>query len=289
MKFCVTTLVISLQICSCIIWTVGGQDNRCQGYTINNYYGITRPDGLNTSYTQAQGQTGPKGDRGVPGPRGPRGPRYDLLSRLPELKNLLTPKTCSYLTGIPGFNPQNGDYLIHPSPTKVLPLSANCNFSGIATTIIGHDALNEEKVSSCNPKKCYRRSVHYEATIEQITALINASLHCRQFIKYRCIASYMLHASWGPSSSWTSRSGNEIGYWGGAQRVGYCACGESGTCVDPTFNCNCDRNTVVETSDEGYITDKELLPVIGMAFGDVGDSGEHGWHTLGPLECWGRN
>jgi len=64
----------------------------------------------------------------------------------------------------------------------------------------------------------------------------------------------------------------------------------SDSCVNNSFKCNCDDNTDgLETSDEGYLTDKDALPVTALQFGDKGDSPEHGWFTLGPLICGGRN
>ena len=54
------------------------------------------------------------------------------------------------------------------------------------------------------------------------------------------------------------------------------------------YKCNCDRNTAAETSDEGFLTDKNTLPVTELQFVDLGDSGEDGWFTLGPLICSGR-
>ena len=58
-----------------------------------------------------------------------------------------------------------------------------------------------------------------------------------------------------------------------------------GTCKN-NKRCNCDANDGgITTTDEGFLTDKNLLPVIKMNFGDTGDSSEQGWHTLGPLKC----
>ena len=57
-------------------------------------------------------------------------------------------------------------------------------------------------------------------------------------------------------------------------------------CVNSDWGCNCDSDT--ETSDEGYLTDKDKLPVTGLQFGDLEDAGEEGWFTLGPLICSGQ-
>ena len=58
------------------------------------------------------------------------------------------------------------------------------------------------------------------------------------------------------------------------------------TCAETRYKCNCDENGSNERSDEGYLTDKTKLPVTAMWFGDAGDSGERGWHSLGRLECY---
>ena len=56
--------------------------------------------------------------------------------------------------------------------------------------------------------------------------------------------------------------------------------------MNPINVCNCDNNGAVWTSDEGYITDKEVLPVTKLKFGDNGDASEIGFHTLDALECY---
>ena len=58
------------------------------------------------------------------------------------------------------------------------------------------------------------------------------------------------------------------------------------SCVKPAQTCNCDNNGLVWTSDEGYITDRKVLPVIKLKFGDNGDSSELGYHSLDALECF---
>ena len=58
------------------------------------------------------------------------------------------------------------------------------------------------------------------------------------------------------------------------------------SCINPKNVCNCDNNGPVWTSDEGYITDKDVLPVTKLKFGDNGDESEMGFHTLEALECY---
>ena len=62
------------------------------------------------------------------------------------------------------------------------------------------------------------------------------------------------------------------------------------SCVVNQTKCNCDINGP-ETSDEGFLTDKNKLPVTRLQFGDLGAHNgvdERGWFTLGPLICSGR-
>ena len=59
----------------------------------------------------------------------------------------------------------------------------------------------------------------------------------------------------------------------------------AGSCSDSQKKCNCDQNDNTERSDEGFLTYKDHLPVTELQFGDTGNTGERGWHTLGPLIC----
>ena len=53
----------------------------------------------------------------------------------------------------------------------------------------------------------------------------------------------------------------------------------------PNQLCNCDANDSVWRYDEGYITDKQRLPLTEVRLGDTGHAGEIGKFTVGPLEC----
>ncbi|XP_076809182.1 contactin-associated protein-like 4 [Clavelina lepadiformis] len=201
-----------------------------------------------------------------------------------KLAPSILPPTCASI-----FNKtaeDSGIYVISPDPGSVTPFTVYCNFSGEPTTVINHDSTGEIKVGKCSSGYCYERNVRYGLSMKQIVAMISRSMHCRQFVKYRCKSSLL--RGYG---RWTSRNGGPKYYWGGAtsQRSYYCACGETRTCVGGTsYNCNCDWDQLRETFDEGYLTDKEDLPVIALFFGDTDGSNEDGWHTLGPLQCTGR-
>ena len=115
-----------------------------------------------------------------------------------------------------------------------------------------------------------------------------------------CAASTDLNVpSWG---WWVSRNNMIERYWGGsAPDSGKCSCGlksecktdEGDTAVGGTsskYPCNCDAGLASDnTFDDGYIKDKERLPVMQLHFGDTGLLGDdkHGAHLLGPLRCMG--
>ncbi|CAH3175542.1 unnamed protein product [Porites lobata] len=86
---------------------------------------------------------------------------------------------------------------------------------------------------------------------------------------------------------WVSRDSTKMTYWGGASDNGKCACGMTNSCANPSYGCNCDKNDYVWREDRGLLPDKTKLPVKQLRFGDTGDSGEQGYHTLGKLKCFG--
>ncbi|XP_078481990.1 contactin-associated protein-like 4 [Ciona intestinalis] len=205
---------------------------------------------------------------------------------------MIAPKSCEHLNGT---EDDSGIYQIQPGSRA---FAAYCNFTEThhvkilfsGFTRIVHDAESEIQVSPCEDPLCYRRNITYEVPMSQIVALITASRHCRQFVKYRCRGS-VLNPRYG---GWKSRDGSNQHNWGGTSRTGWCACGETGRCLGFVLlirnKCNCDQNfNSVTTADEGYLTNKALLPVTAVMFGDATAPGEAGWHTVGPLECWGRN
>ena len=156
--------------------------------------------------------------------------------------------------------------------------------NGVGVTVISHDSEDTTSVLGFDRAGSYSRDVHYQnASFLQLENLVAVSGHCEQFIKYECLGSKISGAGW-----WVSRDGTKMNYWGGATPgSGKCACGVTNSCASPNQNCNCDRNDGVRREDSGYLTDKSSLPVSQLRFGDAGEPGEQGWHTLGRLYCYG--
>ena len=72
-----------------------------------------------------------------------------------------------------------------------------------------------------------------------------------------------------------------MNYWGGATPTSdpnsvTCGCYADRACADPEKRCNCDSNDIgVWRADEGYLTNKDDLPVTKFQAGDTGRSFAH--------------
>ena len=142
---------------------------------------------------------------------------------------------------------------------------------GVGVTEIGHDSEAKTRVKGYESPGSYRRKITYDIPKESIKKFIAQSKHCDQFIKYKCYKS-MICDGW-----WVSREGCNMYYWNGASTC-------NGRC---NGECNCDKNDSTWREDSGRLTDKDVLPVSELRFGDTGGNGEEGYHTLGKLRCWG--
>ena len=183
------------------------------------------------------------------------------------------------------------NYVIDPDGDGALaPFTVYCDMTdknGVGVTVISHDSESRTNVQGCELQGCYSRDIHYTgATLSQLAGLTRVSSRCEQFIKYECYGSELWLNS-GPYGWWMSRDSNKMTYWGGASISGKCACGMTNSCADPSKSCNCDVSDFVWREDSGLLTDKTQLPVKQLKFGDTGDSGEQGYHTLGKLKCYG--
>ena len=160
--------------------------------------------------------------------------------------------------------------------------------NGVGVTVISHDSESRTLVQGCETAGCYSRDIHYtEASLSQLAGLTRVSSHCEQFIKYECYGSVLQFQT--PYGWWVSRDSSQMTYWGGASPgSGKCACGITNSCANAGNKCNCDKNDNVWREDSGLLTDKTRLPVKQLRFGDTGDSGEQGYHTLGKLKCYGK-
>ena len=205
-------------------------------------------------------------------------------------------KSCSSIkSGRSGSS--SGNFIIDPDGKGgVTPFSVYCDMSdkgGVGVTVISHDSESRTHVNSVSPgctgAGCYRKDVTYTGvSTAQLAALTRVSQNCEQFIKFECnndVAFIENGCAW-----WVSRDGTRMNYWGGATgHTNMCACGVANSCRGGK-KCNCDyqTTTIGWREDSGLLTDKTSLPVTQIRLGDLDESREEGYHTLGKLKCYGQ-
>ena len=190
----------------------------------------------------------------------------------------------------------SGNYIIDPDGKGgVAPFRVYCDMSdkgGVGVTIISHDSESRTHVNSvspgCYPAGCYSKDVTYTGvSTAQMAALTRVSQSCEQFIKFECHNDiYFIESGY---AWWVSRDGTRMNYWGGA--TGYkniCACGVTNSCSNSGKKCNCYNGGSGWREDSGLLTDKSALPVTQIRLGDLNNSYEEGYHTLGKLKCYGQ-
>ena len=206
-------------------------------------------------------------------------------------------KSCSSIkSGRSGSS--SGNYIIDPDGKGgVTPFSVYCDMSdkgGVGVTVISHDSESRTHVNSvspgCGSPGCYRKDVTYTGvSTAQLAALTRVSQNCEQFIKFECnndVAFIENGCAW-----WVSRDGTRMNYWGGATgNTNMCACGVTNSCMGgKKCNCDYDSSSIGWREDIGLLTDKSALPVTQIRLGDLDNSREEGYHTLGKLKCYGQS
>ena len=134
---------------------------------------------------------------------------------------------------------------------------------------------------------CYSKDVTYTGvSTAQLATLTRVSQNCEQFIKFECNGDVLFIEN--SYAWWVSRNGTRMNYRGGA--TGYnnmCACGVTNSCSNGR-KCNCSNLADGWREDSGLLTDKSALPVSQIRLGDLDQSHEEGYHTLGKLKCYGQ-
>ncbi|EFX87243.1 hypothetical protein DAPPUDRAFT_97326 [Daphnia pulex] len=183
----------------------------------------------------------------------------------------------------------SGMYWIDPDGQGVGddPIYVHCNMAS-GSTAIPHDSETSTDVGHCADPGCYSRTISYNASSRQMLALVELSAECHQSIKYDCNFAPLefndITYAW-----WNDRNGNSKFFWtGGNTDVHTCQCGLDGNCVDPSTKCNCDSAAPVQLTDDGTITDKNVLPITRLNFGRTQLETSSGVHTLGRFECTGQ-
>ncbi|XP_017770023.1 PREDICTED: neurexin-4 isoform X1 [Nicrophorus vespilloides] len=177
------------------------------------------------------------------------------------------------------------------------PFQVTCEYysDGKIATVLQHSNQQITSVDGFQEPGSFRQDIQYDANNDQIEALLNRSVSCRQYIEYSCKNSRLFNSpsdevNYRPFSWWVSRHNQKMDYWGGALPGSRkCECGILGTCRDSTKWCNCDAEFNDWAMDGGDLTEKDNLPVKQLRFGDTGDAldEKEGRYRLGPLICEG--
>lgn len=186
------------------------------------------------------------------------------------------------------------------------PFMTRCNFQERTNPILelSHDSLEEMLVDGYAEPGSYVRTIVYDTLKEEIDEIINRALRCEQYIKYTCFQSKLLSDAGSvdlniPSWGWfVSKEMTVERYWGGsAPDSKKCSCGLKMECkymgaTKLNNPCNCDAGLAHDdVFDDGFLQEKDRLPVKELHFGDTGIIGDEKWgkHLLGPLRCEGDN
>lgn len=213
-------------------------------------------------------------------------PNSNSVSRSVEKKAV--PRTCREGRANDPSLP-SGMYWIDPDGQGVGddPIYVYCDMIK-GSTLVLHDSESPTDVGHCTDPGCYSRAINYNASNRQMTALAQLSSECHQSIKYDCIFAPLelndVAFCW-----WNDRSGNSKYFWsGGNTDVHTCQCGIDGNCVETFVKCNCDAAAPIQLSDDGVITDKDILPITRLNFGRTQVETSSGVYTLGRFECTGQ-
>ncbi|XP_034948023.1 neurexin-4 isoform X2 [Chelonus insularis] len=210
----------------------------------------------------------------------------------------LHPLSCEAYKNMNAVN-QQADIKIDVDGSGPLdPFPVTCEFyaDGRVMTIVRHSNELSTPVDGYEEPGSFAQIIEYDADFDQIEALLNRSISCRQRINYACKQSRLFNTPvdqnsvFQPNSWWVSKSNQQMDYWGGALPGSRkCECGVLGNCIDPMKWCNCDAGLEGWYEDGGDITEKEYLPVRQLRFGDTGTAldEKEGRYTLGPLICEG--
>ena len=162
------------------------------------------------------------------------------------------------------------------------------NRNGKVFAVVEHDSQSQNFVHGYEKPGSYKKAIKYKVDVKKIKALINYSKECRQFTKAVCKGSFLSNLNKWPKPTWLEGyKHKKLNFWGGGPSNGRgCACGIKKKCVQPKLKCNCDINTHDKwRTDEGYITDKSVLPITVVRVGDTGDAKEQLIFQIGKLEC----
>jgi len=136
-----------------------------------------------------------------------------------------------------------------------------------------HDQENRTQVKGYEGAGEYQAILMYDIGFSETVQIIDNSNECAQFMRWDCKAA-IIHNPFNPdmlTTFWLNRTEQMADYFGGATPgSGNCACGETNSCYNSSLPCNCDENDAEWRFDEGFVTNKNELPIHSFFAGDTG-------------------
>ncbi|XP_077151533.1 contactin-associated protein-like 5 [Ranitomeya variabilis] len=179
-------------------------------------------------------------------------------------------------------------YIDSDGSGPLVPFRVYCNITEEKIwTIVQHNITEMTPVLRSFSGGAYFMSFNYSGGVDQLEAMINNAEYCEQEVAYYCKHSRLLNSPNGAPFTWWIGKGNERHtYWGGSL-PGQCTCGLEESCIDMRHYCNCDADRSDWTSDIGFLTFKEHLPVSQIVITDTNRPGSEAAWKVGPLRCYG--
>ncbi|KAM4558205.1 contactin-associated protein-like 5 isoform 4-T7 [Odontesthes bonariensis] len=185
----------------------------------------------------------------------------------------------------------SGFYFIDPDGSGPLgPAQVYCNMTEKKVwTVLSHNSTAPVKVQGSSPQKPHIMKLSYNASSEQLRAIVSGSEQCQQEVVYSCRKSRLFNTKDGsPLSWWLDRDGERRSYWGGfLPGVQQCSCSLEENCLDMNYFCNCDADTDSWANDTGVLSYKDHLPVSQVVIGDANRTGSQAVYRVGALRCYG--
>lgn len=213
-----------------------------------------------------------------------------------SINNLLIPSqlanyksTCEILNREENVKQSNNYTLDFDGPGPIKPAKVYCNMTADppTTRVLTRD-IGIRLVPSDVAKTPNSQRIRYIPSLAAAKALARQSGRCTQYLEFGCKQAKLLNVGGERLGFWVSADGVYQDYWGGAQpNSKSCACGETNTCLDKNFKCNCDAARNVWTADGGHLNSTTLLPVEEVMFKGVVKPGEANY-TVGSLYCSGK-
>uniref|UniRef100_A0A8C7BQN0 Contactin-associated protein-like 4 n=1 Tax=Neovison vison TaxID=452646 RepID=A0A8C7BQN0_NEOVI len=183
-----------------------------------------------------------------------------------------------------------GRYYVDPDGSGPLqPFPVFCNMTDVPWTVMQHNSSALTRVKGADQNNPHWAVFQYEASLEQLRAIIAGARHCQQMLEFYCRRSRLRDPQDGtPLSWWVGSTHGTRTYWAGSMpEAQTCACGLAGNCVDSQHLCNCDADQDEWTNDTGVLSYKEHLPVTRIVVADAARPSSAAAYRLGPLLCQG--